>query len=403
MSNAAPLAWKKIPPQTPQPSPPYYINTVAITANGERVFTGTFSHTYSASDVRGPGVSTATTQFGAYCYNAAGDVVWQDNWTGYEGVYWAATTPAGDWSAFCGWYSANPYNGFVFIYDANGSRNVSWTGTSSRVSIVQISANAVTCAAGGDAVYIFRRTATGWGSDPLVIALPAGTGGHADSVQALAMDDSGALIAFGTYQGRIMLYSIANGLPALIGNYAGTLSVHSIGMNAAGTCFVAGTGSGQVLYFDASSFASSNAPAWSKILSNSAGTASASVYGVAINAAGTSASAVGNIASAGVLGLLQLGASSGTWTWTADTEHNPNSTSMSSDGSLISVADGHPDGTPGAFYAYNSASSTPLWIQASGDMSWPMQISSSGNAAAAGSDDGNVYYFSPFTPVSSAC
>jgi hypothetical protein len=398
MSNA-PLIWMKQPPQQPGQTP-YYINTVAITANGERVVTGTYYHDYSSADAR-RGIVTPETIFGTYCYDCHGNLVWQDTWSGYEGVYWAATTPSGDWSASCGQYSHVPYRGFVFIYDANGNRNVSWTDAPSRVSIVQISASGTTCAAGGDAVYVFRRDAGGFGATPMIIELPPGTGGKADSVQGLAMDVTGSKIAVGTYQGRIILYSIADGLPATIGQYMGTLSVHAIAMNWVGSCFVAGTGNGEVLYFDVEQFATSNAPTWTTTLKNAAGTQAASVYGAAINREGTLASAVGNIGSAaGVLGLLNLATSGGSWAWTADTEHNPNSTSMNGDGSLISVADGHPDGTPGAFYAFSSAAPDPapktaLWIQASGNMSWPMQIASSGNAAVAGSDDGYVYYFRP--------
>jgi hypothetical protein len=374
---------------------------VAITANGERVVTGTYSHDYSSADAR-RGIVTPETIFGTFCYSADGCLLWQDTWSGYEGVYWTATTPCGDWSASSGQYSQVPYRGFVFIYDANGNRNVSWTDAPSRVSMVQISANATACVAAGEAVYVFRRTASGFGSTPMIIALPPpSTGTRPDSAQALALDSTGTRIVVGTYQGRIIMYSIANGLPATIGQYMGTLSVHSIGMNAQATCFVAGTGNGQVLYFDVAQFAISNEPTWSTALANGAGTQAASVYGVAINTAGTLASAVGNIGKyAGVLGLLNLTPSGGTWAWVADTEHNPNSTSMNGDGSLISVADGHPDGTPGAFYAFSSAAPDPapktaLWIQPSGNMSWPMQISSSGNAAVAGSDDGYVYYFKP--------
>lgn len=399
MSNA-PLVWKKQPPRPSGSTTPYYINTVAITENGERVVTGTFYHDYSSADAR-RGIVTPATIFGTYCYDSLGNLLWQDTWPGYEGVYWAATTPNGHWSASCGQYSQTPYRGFVFIYDVSGNRNVSWTDAPSRVSIVQISANGVTCAAGGDAVYVFRRDAGGFADTPLVIPLPAGEGGKSDSVQGLAMDAIGSMIAVGTYQGRILLFSIANGLPATIGQYMGTLSVHAMAMNAVGSCFVAGTGNGQVLYFDVGEFATSNAPTWSSTLKNAAGVQAASVYGAAINAQGTLASAVGNIGSnAGVLGLLNLSASGGSWAWTADTEHNPNSTSMNADGSLISVADGHPDGTPGAFYAFSSAAPNPapktaLWIQPSGNMSWPMQIASSGRAAVAGSDDGYVYYFKP--------
>ena len=88
----------------------------------------------------------------------------------------------------------------------------------------------------------------------------------------------------------------------------------------------------------------------------------ASVYGVAINMEGDLATAVGNLGAAGVLGLLVIGETGGVWAWTTSTEHNPNSTSMSGDGGLITVADGHPDGTPGAFYLYSAGTTTPIWV-----------------------------------------
>lgn len=382
MSTTAPLAW------TYQPTTnPYYINTVATSANGERVITGTYYYDYS--QVRRPTSAGNTGVFGTYCLDSRGNLLWKDEFTGYAGVYWTAITPGYDVAASCGEYTSTA--GFVFIYDvASGTRLVSFTGASGRVSNVQIATSGDAVVAGGHAVYSFARGSGGYASTPLTIPLPIIKPGDTDSVQGLAVDVTGSLIAVGTVQGNIFLIETSAGVGNIIAQYHCGMSVHSIAMNWVGSRFVAGASGGQVYYFDIDQFIQSNQPTWTQTLPGAA-----SVYGVAINMEGDLATAVGNVGDGGVLGLLVIGETGGVWAWTTSTEHNPNSTSMSGDGGLITVADGHPDGTPGAFYLYSAGTTTPIWVCPSGNMSWPMQICSSGIAAVAGSDDGLVYYFAP--------
>src|SRR5690606_13594794 len=111
----APLSWQYRP--TIQP---YYINSVATSAKGERVVTGTFFHSYS--DARRPTLDGSTGRFGTYLLGGQGDLLWKDEFDGYEGVYWVAITPAAGFVASCGWYNDSPYQGFVFIYDANSGQ-----------------------------------------------------------------------------------------------------------------------------------------------------------------------------------------------------------------------------------------------------------------------------------------
>jgi hypothetical protein len=79
--------------------------------------------------------------------------------------------------------------------------------------------------------------------------------------------------------------------------------------------------------------------------------------------------------------------------WSQPTKRNPNSTSIDSAGSYVTVADGYPDQAPGDYYLFKS-DGTLAGSFATSNMSWPMQISADASAIAAGSDDSNVYYCS---------
>lgn len=380
----APLSWQYRP--TTQP---YYINSVATSAKGERVVTGTFYHSYSES--RRPTMDGSNGRFGTYLLGGQGNLIWKDEFDGYEGVYWVAITPTADFVASCGWYSNAPYQGFVFIYDAaSGQQLVKFTGTTSRVSICAFAASGDALVAGGAQVFSFRRGSGGFDSTPLIVSWPQSNPDSADAVQGLAVDVTGSLIAVGTVQGNIFLIDTSQGTGNIVAQFNCGASVHSIAMDWVGASFIAGASGGKVYYFNVEQFKASKQPTWFQTLPGAA-----SVYGVAMNMDGNLASAVGNVGNAGVLGVLAISSSSGQWNWTAATLHNPNSTSMSGDGGLITVADGHPDSTPGAFYLFNADNQTALWRYDTDNMSWPMQISSSGNAAVAGSDNGNVYCFAP--------
>lgn len=384
----APLAWQYRP--TPAS---YYINSVATSARGERMVAGTYYYDYGQA--RRPSLPVEAAPFGTYCLDGQGRLLWKDEFAASEGVYWCAITPAADYVCGCGAYTQS--QGFVAIYDGgSGQRLVFYTGTPGRVSICVFAPSAQLLATGGSELLFFRRAAGGFDSTPLHLALPTIDPTRADAVQGLAVDVTGSLIAVGTVQGNILLVDIANGTPTIVAQYRCGASVHSIAMDWVGKCFIAGTSpvkgesQGKVYYFDVAAFRSGGQPAWSQSLPGAG-----PIYGVAMNEAGTIASAVGNVGSSGVAGLLDLGPGSGTWRWTAATAHNPNSTSMSGDGGLFTVADGHPDNTPGAFYLFGDDSAAPRWSYPTDNMSWPMEISSSGNAAVAGSDNGWVYGFAP--------
>ncbi len=385
----APLSWSFKPNKAP-----YYINTVALSAGGEKVITGTFFHQYSRRKASKPAVSE---KLGSYCLDASGALLWKDEFTNYEGVYWAAITPAADFAATCGWYSNNPYQGFVFIYDANtGQRLVSYTDTPHRVSVCAFSGSANVLAAAGSSVMVFRQSGASYESEPLVVDLPASSPSDPDSAQGLAIDVTGRWIAVGTYQGNIHLIDTADGKATIVASYNSGESVHAVSMDWGGSTFIAGASGGHLYHFTTEDFLSTSQPDW-RVLLSSGGICAESVYGVALSEDGSTATAVGNIGQGGQLGLLKINSDGGQWQWFSATAHNPNSTSMTGSGNFLTVADGHPDGTPGEFYYYSAESNTPLWTYPTSNMSWPMQIASGGQAAVAGSDDGHVYYFAPLS------
>ena len=87
-----------------------------------------------------------------------------------------------------------------------------------------------------------------------------------------------------------------------------------------------------------------------------------------------------------------------------ETAHNPNCVRLNTTRGVMAVADGHPDGTPGAFHVYEGVFPLPpdseiatdlAWTyETPSNMSWPIAISRDGSAVVGGSDDSFVYYFS---------
>lgn len=173
-------------------------------------------------------------------------------------------------------------------------------------------------------------------------------------------------------------------------------AVQWISMAASGSGFAVGASTPgtptSVYYFNSQNFAGSKAPSWTVPLTG----AIKSCRSVAVSDDGSLVSAVAaaadQTAGQGLLFLIATDGKNGTLKWSQPVQHFPNSTSLDSDGKFVSAADGYPDGKPGAFYLFDNTGD-PLWSCPSGNMSWPMQISADATGIAAGSDDGNIYYF----------
>lgn len=382
----APLLWQTAPHAG------YFINSVGTSNDGRTVVAGTFFHSYSGE--RRAGANSNNGTFGIYSLDPdTGTTLWSNTFTGFEGVYWATVSNDASHAASCGWYSSTPtYSGFIAAFDAaTGASALDYYKTPSRVNQVALNADGSVLAAGGDQLYLFFRSGTQFSTTPSTLGVASG-----DSVISIGISADGQWIAAGTYEGVVLLAKTVDGVPVSSNKWTpnNASTVHSVAMAANGQGFAVGMTNGEFVYFDCASFiaaGASAAPAWTQLLAGAS-----SVYGVAIASDASFVSAVGNIGSTGgTVAVFDNSGSAATLRWQQSLTANPNSTSIDSEGLFVAVADGHPDGTPGHFTLFNAASSAQIWSCTTGNMSWPIQLAGNAMACVAGSDDGNVYYFSP--------
>ncbi len=364
--------------------PRKYVNWVGISADGNRVIAGTYYYDYTRRVTMQAGE-----EFGVYCYDRQGNLLFEDTpIADPDGVYWVALSANGRYAAGGGGSSSGS-GGFVKAYDVDASTptqpkvilDFEQTGTRlARVSSVVLSMNGARLLAGGDQMYVFALQD---GAYTLTDTL--GTGWNVISV---AMSQAGASYVFSDAGGGV--YLVANGNAPVKWTVPGTSKVaHFVAMSNDGQSFAAAGSDGLVYFFDATTFAAGAGPVWSYPETPLA----APFYACAISGDGQYVSAVVNDgANAGKAFLLDR---SGTLQpgWSGmEVDGNPNSTSMDENAYGVTVATGHPDGTPGRYYLFYRSGACYLLYQV-GNMSWPMLISSDASAVVAGSDDSHVYYW----------
>lgn len=375
----------------------YYINSVAVSADGSRTIAGTFLHTYATAGRQPangalPAAATDTGTFGTYCYNADGQLQWKDEFNGWQGVYWVAISANGAYAASGGWFSGSPnYAGFVRAYDAGTGRMLLNYATSSRVNQVVLSA---------DGTWLLAATTT-----LLLFKLVNGTyqftgqfnpGGTNNTVITADLSANGQQMVCGDLNGSLYAIANANGVPTL--QKAWPLPQkgysHSVRLTPNGQSFAAGGASGYFYLFDLASFLSTGQPAMTQQVANGG-----SVYGVAIADDASAFVGISNLTPGSNVGglvsyVIRRGGLRGV-IWTFQTDRNPNCASLNQAQGLLAVADGHPDGSPGDFYLLDANTGALRWKYTTGNMSWPIQIAANGSAIVAGSDDSKVYYFTP--------
>jgi WD40 repeat protein len=355
-----------------------YINSVDLSRDGQRVICGTYYYDYNPAANHTPVPSTFPV--GVFCYNAQGKLQWSDKFTASEGVYWVAMSQDASWAASGGLLSHG--NGFIRAYNAaTGTMALNFT-TNARVNRVAISADGAYLVAGASATYFFSRNGAAW-SAPHVIPSAAG-----DYVVAVDISDDGQWIAVGTHNGFIsLIHNVGGTLSPAVTWQQPSGSIYWVEIASGGSGFVAGAKNARLMFFSTASFTAAGGPTWTKKLTGCTRCGS-----VGISADGSLVSAVGNSGKTGKVFLFQSQNTTAKSLWSATTKHNPNSTSLDAAGQYVTVADGQPDGTPGAFYLYDSAGNLK-WSYGTSNMSWPMQVSEDATSIAAGSDDASVYYF----------
>jgi hypothetical protein len=110
-TSALTPSWKKSPISQPKE----YINSVAISGNGQLVVAGTFYFQYAAGANHRP-ADAQMIGVGTFAWNSQGKLLWQDQFQATEGVYWVAVSRTGAWAASGG--LAAQAQGFVYVYNA---------------------------------------------------------------------------------------------------------------------------------------------------------------------------------------------------------------------------------------------------------------------------------------------
>jgi WD40 repeat protein len=365
-------AWEK------KPISKLYINSVGVSNDGRSVIAGAYYYAYNLA--ANHTTSAASFNVGVFLWNSKGKLTWQDEFSATEGVYWVSVSGDGTRAAAGGLLSHS--DGFVYAYDAaTGTKELNYT-ASSRVNMVVLSGDGGALVAGATNLHFFTRTGSTWSA---VQTINSASGDH---VVAVGISDDGKWICTGTYQGHVTLYRNNNGALSSTATWQQPGGeIYWISMAGDGSGFVVGAKGAKVFYFDSGSFGGNKQPAWSVRLTGCTRCGS-----VAISTDGKTVSAVGNAGTAGKVFLYANQGTGASLLWSKATGHNPNSTSLDASGDLVTVADGYPDGKPGTFYLFDRVGNL-TWKYKTTNMSWPAQISRSGNAVAAGSDDAYVYYF----------
>jgi WD40 repeat protein len=400
------LLWSK------RPHAGYYINSVAVSHDGQVVAAGTFFHDYGAAASAGEPHDAAASRkieermspqatrsdrsgdqngrYGTYVWDGGGELLFAKEFEGWQGVYWVDVAPAGDVVASCGWKSQGPYAGFVGAWAIPDGRELLSFPLSGRGNMVSLDGAGRSLLAGADQGYLFHRSGDGVFGDPARIALSA----SGDTVMATGIATDGAVGLVASYHGEIIVFRIANGQPATLAHWQLPASAytHYAVLSADGRRAYAGASDGTLYAFDVAAFLQAPAPAWQANIPEGAKT----IYGLACSGDGGRVAVAGNLAQGGVVAAFAEAAippAPPPPIWTAHSAHSPNCLAFDPTGRWLALADGHPDGTPGAFALWDSENGELQWRWGTDDMSWPIRIAGDASVVVGGSDDGLVTVF----------
>jgi WD40 repeat protein len=382
---------KKTSSQTPVPlvwekNISLFVNSVDISGDGQFVVGGNYNHIYGSRSA--PPTAAPMSTVGTYLWDAKGNLLWKDEFQSTEGIHSVALSRDGTWAASVGWGANNV--GFINAYNVATGTKTLIANPNIRFLQVALSGDGSSLVAGGDFIYLSQRSGANW-SAPQVIP-PSNVPG--DDIVSVSISNDGQWIVAGTYKGFILLIKNQNGVLSAPVSWHSQGTIHWVAMAADGSGFAAAGSSGRAFYFDTNAFFNnSNAPTWQ---ATQAGCTRCGC--VAITDDGAYVSAVFNAGTGGKVFLYaNQGSNPATPVWSAATQYDPNGTSMDASHKFVTVADGYVTGsnpTPGTFYLYDIAGNLK-WKYSTAQMSWPMVIAANATAIAAGSDDSNVYYFSP--------
>ncbi len=404
MNNAPGLLWST------QPHAGYYINSVAVSDDGDVIAAGTFFHDYGGvSQIAGldavpvaqrkiferlaPAATCGDVRgnqdgcFGTYVWDRAGKPLLAKEFDGWQGVYWVDVAADGGTVTSCGWKSQDPYAGFIGAWTVPGGEELLSFPLPGRGNMVSLDGCGRTLLAGAEQGYLFCRDGDAAFAAPACIVLSAA----GDTVVATGIAADGATGLVASYHGEIILFSIASGQPAALARWQlpNGAYTHAAVLSGDGRRAYAGASDGTLYAFDVAAFQGMPTPVWSVSMPGGAKT----IYGLACDRVGDKVAIAGNLAQGGVVAVFADAGSAAQLQWTSPSQHSPNCLAFDPGGRWLGLADGHPDGTPGGFTLWDASDGTEQWNWATGNMSWPIRLCADASVVVGGSDDSTVTAF----------
>jgi hypothetical protein len=376
-----------------RPHPGYFINSVAISADGSRVVAGTFYHDYSASADASlarradAGIASGRqSTFGTYVWDSAGSELMAKTFDGWQGVYWVDLSADGATAASSGWMSNDPYAGFIAAYDVDTAGELLMYQPKKRGNMVRLNADGTVLVAGADSGYLFvRAPGASFSSTPTVIALSD----PSDQVLVATVDASGGTGLIASYHGEVIVFTQSGGLISALQRWQlpNSAYLHAGALAADASYAYVGANTGILYALRVADFLSDGSIAWTTPLPGGATT----IYGVATSADGSIVGVGGNLESGGIVAVYGNKYDNAALLWQSTTPEAPNGLSMDASGTYLGAADGHSSG--GDFTLWQPLVNQMLWTYSTSEMCWPIAIAANASYVAAGSDDGKVYLF----------
>ena len=395
----------------------FWVNSVAISNDGSRVVAATYLHDYKHS--AGKGLPNVKSLYGTFCFEgapplagASKEPLWKDEFDAWDGIFGVAISGDGTIAAASGFLdmttgaAAPTVKGLVRAYNAaDGTKLLDCSSIEQRVSWVSLSHDGKVLAAVADDVYVFLRDRGDFNSVPLKLGISAVAKGFVTNV---AVHPDGTWLVACDKIGHVYVARIDARAGVITSQVSWTADAEypflSVAIAARANTFV--VGGGNVVFqfgFDANKNLQDPIKFDTTIDSDPKsippnkpdGRLQENVRWVATSADGTLLSTVANrMGFTGLLMALTPEVTQLRKLWEEPLESNPNSTSIDWAGRFVAVADGSVTSKPAKFRLFEPGG-RKLWDFTTYSMNWPIAISASGNAIAAGSDDGTVYYFKP--------
>lgn len=331
-----------------------------------------------------------------------GAMNWRDVCSHFEGVHTLAASRDGNTVAAGGWYSSDPWAGFVTAWTGSGMRLLTWNEAPSRIDEVVLSADGTALVAIGEALYLFHRK-PGQPFSPEPVAAVEISGGFGSS---LALDDAGRWIAATDAEGSVHLFerigaAIAerrymwetSTVDAATHLHARGTGLTRLALSANGDWLLVGTGDGVLHMFNRPTFIATNRAVWSYPVLES----NAPPTGLAISSDGSELVGLYERGDGGSVYLFGNRDGAPHLQWLKHTKHTPTVAALSAAGPgpdrWVAVADADPRGSSGNFYVFEAATGLIAGAHSCAAGCWTLAFDEQGSRLIGGSDDGSVYAF----------